>query len=183
MKEIVDVKEGADWLLNNRILIHPTDGIWGLGCIATKAAIIKIDKLKQRKKNKNYIILFHDIDNALEHIESDKIDRKFIREVWPGHVTLVAESASKCLESFTDEKNNIACRVSTHYHLNALIKELNAPFISTSANISGTEYTNNLKDICNTFKSNEVALFNHQLGGISKPSKIIMLKSKKVIRE
>ena len=113
----------------------------------------------------------------------DKIDRKFIREVWPGHVTLVAESASKCLESFTDEKNNIACRVSTHYHLNALIKELNAPFISTSANISGTEYTNNLKDICNTFKSNEVALFNHRLGGISKPSKIIMLKSKKVIRE
>ena len=139
--------------------------------------------IKAEKKNKNYIILFHDIDNALEHIESDKIDRKFIREVWPGHVTLVAESASKCLESFTDEKNNIACRVSTHYHLNALIKELNAPFISTSANISGTEYTNNLKDICNTFKSNEVALFNHQLGGISKPSKIIMLKSKKIIRE
>ena len=183
MKEIVDVKEGADWLLNNRILIHPTDGIWGLGCIATRTAITKIDKLKQRKKNKNYIILFHDIDNALEHIESDKIDRKFIREVWPGHVTLIAESISKSLENFTDEKNNIACRVSTHYHLNALIKELKAPFISTSANISGTEYTNNLKDICNTFKSNEVALFNHQLGGISKPSKIIMLKSKKVIRE
>ena len=81
MKEIVDVKEGADWLLNNRILIHPTDGIWGLGCIATRTAITKIDKLKQRKKNKNYIILFHDIDNALEHIESDNIDRKFIREV------------------------------------------------------------------------------------------------------
>ena len=42
---------------------------------------------------------------------------------------------------------------------------------------------NDLKDICNTFESNEVALFNHKLGGISKPSKIIMLKSKKVIRE
>ena len=47
MKEIVDAKEGAEWLLNNRILIHPTDGIWGLGCIATRAAITKIDKLKQ----------------------------------------------------------------------------------------------------------------------------------------
>ena len=82
-----------------------------------------------------------------------------------------------------DENNNIACRVSTHYHLNALIDEVNAPFISTSANISGTEYANNLQDICNTFKSNEVALFNHQLGGICRPSKIIMLKSKKVIRE
>ena len=99
------------------------------------------------------------------------------------YLTLIAESTSKSLENFTDEKNNIACRVSTHYHLNALIKQLKVPFISTSANISGTEYTNNLKDICNTFKSNEVALFNHQLGGISKPSKIIMLKSKKVIRE
>ena len=183
MKEIVDVKEGADWLLNNRILIHPTDGIWGLGCIATRTAITKIDTLKQRKKNKNYIILFHDIDNALKYIESDQADRKFMREVWPGHVTLVAESTSKSLENFVDKENNIACRVSTHYQLNALIKKANAPFISTSANISGTEYTNNLKDICNTFKSNEVALFNHRLGGISKPSKIIMLKSKKVIRE
>ncbi len=183
MKEIVDVNEGADWLSNNRILIHPTDGIWGLGCIATRSAITKLDKLKQRKKNKKYIILFHDINNALKHIESDQADRKFMREVWPGHVTLVAKSTSKILENIVDEKNNIACRVSTHYHLNALIKELKAPFISTSANISGTEYTNNLKDICNTFKSNEVALFNHQLGGISKPSKIIMLKSKKVIRE
>ena len=103
--------------------------------------------------------------------------------MWPGHVTLVAESTSKSLENLTDEKNNIACRVSTHYHLNALIKEVKTPFISTSANISGTEYANNLNEICNTFKSNEVALFNHQLGGISKPSKIIMLKSKKVIRE
>tara|TARA_B100000614_G_scaffold92793_1_gene83898 strand:+ start:390 stop:941 length:552 start_codon:yes stop_codon:yes gene_type:complete len=183
LKEIVDVKEGADWLLNERILIHPTDGIWGLGCIATKAAITKLDKLKQRKKNKNYIILFHNINNALKHIEYDQFDKKFIKEVWPGHITLVAESTSKSLEKFTDEYNNIACRVSTHYHLNALIKEVEAPFISTSANISGTEYANNLKDICNTFKSNEVALFNHQLGGISKPSKIIMLKSKKVIRE
>ena len=67
--------------------------------------------------------------------------------------------------------------------IKTLIKNVKAPFISTSANISGTEYANNLKDICNTFKSNEVALFNHQLGGISKPSKIIILKSKKVIRE
>ncbi len=183
MKEIIDVKEGADWLLNNRILIHPTDGIWGIGCIATRAAITKLDRLKQRKKNKNYIILFHDIENALEHIESDQIERKFIREVWPGHVTLVAESTSKSLENFTDDEKNIACRVGTHYQLNALIKEVKAPFISTSANMSGTGYANNLKDICNTFKSNEVALFNHQLGGISKPSKIIMLKSKKVIRE
>ena len=183
MKEIVDVKEGAEWLLNNRILIHPTDGIWGLGCIATVTAIAKLDKLKQRKKNKNYIILFHSIDNALEHIDSGQIDIKFIKEVWPGHVTLVAESTSKSLENFTDEYNNIACRVGTHYQLNALIKEVKAPFISTSANISGTEYASNLKNICNTFKSKEVALFNHQLGGISKPSKIIMLKSKKVIRE
>jgi L-threonylcarbamoyladenylate synthase len=183
LKEIVDVKEGADWLLNNRILIHPTDGIWGLGCIATTAAITKLDKLKKRNKNKNYIILFHDIENALEHIESDQTDRKFIKEVWPGHITLVAKSTSKSLEDCKDEKNNIACRVSTHYQLNALIKKANSPFISTSANISGKEYANNLKDICNTFESNEVALFNHQLGGISKPSKIIMLKSKRVIRE
>ena len=183
MKEIVDVKEGADWLLNNRILIHPTDGIWGLGCIATKAAITKIDKLKQRKKNKNYIILFHDIDNALEHIESDKIDRKFIREVWPGHVTLIAESTSKSLENFTDEKNNIACRVSTHYHLKTLFEAFNNPIISTSANISGNDTINNIEEFKADFDFNDVAIYNKPLGNLSKPTPIIDLETKEVIRD
>ena len=48
MNEFSDPKEAASWLKSGKILIHPTEGVWGLGCDAFNLkACQKINSLKK----------------------------------------------------------------------------------------------------------------------------------------
>ena len=164
----------AQWILDEKVIAYPTEGVWGIGCINNQSVISKLSEIKQRPKDKKYILLFRSVDDLRKKFEVKKDYIKQIKELSNSFTTIIVP---------LNKNNSIAVRIPKTEILQDLLEEVGEEIVSTSANISGTEYTNNLKDICNTFKSNEVALFNHRLGGISKPSKIIMLKSKKVIRE
>ena len=49
MKEFSSPAEASNWLKEGKILIHPTEGVWGLGCDASNIkACEKIALLKQR---------------------------------------------------------------------------------------------------------------------------------------
>ena len=101
MKEFLSPAEASNWLKEGKILIHPTEGVWGLGCDASNInACEKIALLKQRPKNKNFILLAPSISFAIgcsEKIESSKIE--FLESIWPGHVTsyLAAKQLYKIL--------------------------------------------------------------------------------------
>ena len=56
------------------------------------------------------------------------------------------------------------------------------PILSTSANISGKEQTNNIESIQKIFDFDDVALYKERLGNEKKPSKIIDYVTGKVIR-
>jgi L-threonylcarbamoyladenylate synthase len=43
-------EDAIDWLKQGKILLHPTEGVWGIGCDAFNAsAVNKINALKQRE--------------------------------------------------------------------------------------------------------------------------------------
>ena len=174
MIETDKISLAASWIKEKKIIAYPTEGVWGIGCINNKSVISKLSEIKQRPKDKKYILLFKSVDDLRKKFDVKKDYIKQIKELSNSFTTIIVP---------LNKNNSIAVRIPKIEILQDLLEEVGEEIVSTSANISGTEYTNNLKDICNTFKSNEVALFNHRLGGISKPSKIIMLKSKKVIRE
>ena len=77
----------------------------------------------------------------------------------------------------------LAIRVSTHYHLKTLFERFNNPIISTSANISGSDTINNIEEFKADFDFNDVAIYNKPLGNLSKPTPIIDLETKEVIRD
>ena len=86
--------EAVRWLESGKILIHPTEGIWGIGCDAFNLnAVQRINELKQREASKNFIILAPTISRALQYFKpllNPQID--FINNVWPGHTTVIYES-------------------------------------------------------------------------------------------
>jgi len=44
----LDVLSSAEWLAEGKILIHPTEGIWGIGCDAlNKSSFQKVYDLKK----------------------------------------------------------------------------------------------------------------------------------------
>jgi tRNA A37 threonylcarbamoyladenosine synthetase subunit TsaC/SUA5/YrdC len=53
LESFTNPKDAAQWVLSDKILLHPTEGVWGLGCLYdSKNAINRISELKQRSEAK-----------------------------------------------------------------------------------------------------------------------------------
>ena len=82
-----------------------------------------------------------------------------------------------------NESGKVALRVSNHYPINTLFKAFNGILVSTSANLSGEPNIENIDDILSTFAHKDVAHYDDKLGNNKKPSRIIDLESRTVIRD
>ncbi len=185
MKEFSSPVEASNWLKKGNILIHPTEGVWGLGCDASnKNACEKISILKQRPKSKNFILLAPSISFAIgcsEKIEPSKIE--FLKSLWPGHVTVILQANNSVSSSVKASDNTIALRVSNHLPIINLLNSFNNLMVSTSANISNFPTPNLLAEVKEIFNNSDVAVYAHDNGDASKPSSIVDLKTMEYIRE
>ena len=69
-----------EWLKAGKILVHPTESIWGLGCDAfNEKAVDKIFKIKKRKRNKNFILLSESLNSVKKYVK--QINKKIELEV------------------------------------------------------------------------------------------------------
>ena len=124
-------------LKKGKILLYPTDTIWGIGCDATNSkAINRIYKLKGRSENKGMIVL---LDSA------DKLSL-YLKKVPPIAYDLIANSKSPLTIVYPGAKNiakniigsdgTIAIRIVSGEYCAEIIKQLDKPIVSTSANFS-----------------------------------------------
>ena len=160
----MDVFESIDWLNNGKILIHPTEGVWGLGCDAfNEKAFKKIYFLKA------FILLASSYDAIKKYIiKLTDDDISFLKKSWPGPVTLLIKFNNELPSHLKNHTGKIAIRVSNHLPLESLFNGFNGLMISTSANISGEEAINDPIEIINTFDDIDVAYYNESLGKIGR---------------
>ncbi len=185
MKEFLSPTEASNWLKEGKILIHPTEGVWGLGCDASNInACEKISLLKQRSQIKNFILLAPSISFAIgcsEKIESSKIE--FLESIWPGHVTVILRANSSISSSIKAKNDTIGIRVSNHLPIINLLNSFNSLMVSTSANISKFPTPYSLAEVKEIFNDSDVAVYAHDNGDALKPSSIIDLETMEYIRE
>ena len=64
-----NVDEILDILKGEKIILYPTDTVWGIGCDAhSQSAYDKIFTLKGRPKNKSAILLVDSLDMLKNHV-------------------------------------------------------------------------------------------------------------------
>ena len=178
----LNVEESANWLAKNKILLHPTEGVWGIGCNAkNNKAIDRIFDLKKREKSKKFILLSPSIDSVKEFCTVLKEDFKILENEWPGPTTFLLERGTEKYSKLS-YLNRLAVRVSAHKPLVDLLDLFGSEIVSTSANISGEKEIRNKNDIVNFFNYEDVAIFDEKLGNLKRPTKIYDLKLKKYIR-
>ena len=183
-RKSLDKNSSIEWLESGKILIHPTESIWGFGCDAfNESAVNKIFEIKKRNKKKNFILLC----NSIESIEKElcvlsNTDKKFLSKYWPGPYTFLIKYNNNIPTHLKNETRKIAVRVSNHLPLKTLFKAFSGFMVSTSVNISGEQSINDINEIINYFEYDELAYYDESLGGNDKPSQIIDLESKAIIR-
>ena len=134
----MNIQDYADLLSNQKILLYPTDTIWGLGCDATsEAAVERIFEIKERPFHKSLIILVKDIEMMQRYtdIDLDIIQDTIVQTL---HPTTFVLSKIKGLapSAMSHQDGTIGFRIPSHEFCQSLLSLFNKPIISTSANLS-----------------------------------------------
>lgn len=148
------MKEAIEALKSGKTILYPSDTIWGLGCDATnEAACERILELKNRPEQKSFIVLvdgwrmlekyvpeFHEICYDL----ADLADKP---------LTIIYPGARGLAKSVVNSDGSVGIRITKDPLCLALIRALNKPLVSTSANISGQPFAKRFDEIPDSIKS------------------------------
>ncbi|MEK9649638.1 MAG: Sua5/YciO/YrdC/YwlC family protein [Gammaproteobacteria bacterium] len=185
MQSFINPQDAAQWVLSGKILLHPTEGVWGLGCLFdSKIAADRITEIKLRSDSKNYILLMPNlawVEKLGKNIKPSNLEE--FKQYWPGHTTFLFEPSKECPGHLVSSINRVAMRVSAHKPILDLLDIIQKPILSTSANISGKQPNIDIHSIKKLFNYTDVAQYEKPLGNQNKPSRIIDFLSKEVIRE
>lgn len=162
------------------IILYPTDTIWGLGCDATNSdAIKRIYRLKNRVEKKSLIILVADLDMLTQYVsDPSRILLSYISSA-EKPTTAIFKNAINLPEALVNEDGSIAIRIPKDDFCIQLIRELQKPLVSTSANISGEKSPQNFLEVSGEIKNGVDLIVQHRQDDHSKkaPSSIIKLNA------
>lgn len=136
MKE--DILFSSQILENGKLILYPTDTVWGIGCDATnKDAVSKVFELKNRAESKSLVILVSSLKMLKKYI--DEIPEKVVEILNSANTptTIIYNNPKNLAGNTVASDNTIAIRIPKHDFCIDLIEMFGKPIVSTSANISG----------------------------------------------
>ncbi|HVE60681.1 MAG TPA: L-threonylcarbamoyladenylate synthase [Chitinophagaceae bacterium] len=132
-----EVENALAVLRSGGVILYPTDTIWGLGCDATNAtAVSKIYRIKKREDDKQFILLMADERQILKYVSAPDLAVFDFLENQSRPTTAIFDGAIYLPDELTSD-GTIAIRIVKDEFCRHLIKRLQKPIVSTSANISG----------------------------------------------
>jgi L-threonylcarbamoyladenylate synthase len=184
-----EIENSVRMLNEGKVLLYPTDTIWGLGCDATNSkAVDKIFKIKKRKKSKSMIILLDSLEKVKNYADEVPPFVYDLVEQINTPLTIIYQNAKNLAKNLIPSDRTIAIRIVKGEYCSEMIKRFGKPVVSTSANISGVDPPITFDEISpEIIKSVDYAvkIFRDRIKSV-KPSTIIKLESDglfKIIRQ
>jgi L-threonylcarbamoyladenylate synthase len=178
-----DYKESLEAIKSGKVILCPTDTIWGISCDATNAeAVKKIFDIKNRPGNASLIVLVHDLDMLGRYIDDFPDFAVDLLGYATTPLTIIFPKGVKLAQSVTAIDGSVAIRVvntdtEEGRFCSGLIRKMNKPLVSTSANISGKPAPAKFQDIDPEIKDKVdfIVPYFHANFNERKPSRIIKL--------
>ncbi|MCK4339528.1 MAG: threonylcarbamoyl-AMP synthase [Candidatus Cloacimonetes bacterium] len=181
--EMKKIKQAARILQDGKILIHPTENLYGFGAIITnKEAINKISHIKKRKEEQGYIVLIGDLSPLNSLVSKiSVIEKKLMDEYWPGPLTIIFNAKKMYWKNQICQDKTIAVRFVGNFIIQEIINETGIPIISTSINISSEREIFKIDDIINRFENQVEGIVIDKIHKFTNiPSTIVRVVNNKV---
>ena len=160
---MVSIEEARKALQNGKLLVYPTDTVWGMGCDpSNQKAVDKLFEVKGKKQN-GVSVMFSNKKQIYETCIIKGKAKKIIEEFLPGPVTLILKSKKEFANGVMRD-GNLGVRMPLNKTSMELAKE--TPVVTTSVNLHGHEIAENLDEAKNIFGSNCVYLDGEKPKGI-----------------
>lgn len=178
----VNVKTAKTLIKQGKVIAYPTEAVFGLGCNPfDNEAISRLLALKKRDDNKGFILIISSLSQLKGLIcPTSQWDKRLLEKYWPGPTTFLFPKHPDLAKVLTGQYETIAIRLTSHPIAHALC--IDAPLISTSANLSGDEALKTKEQVLQTFSHEAVSIVDGEVGLATKPSTIIDIISGAVIR-
>ncbi len=144
-----EISKTNQFLKEGKIILYPTDTVWGLGCDATNfKSISKIYQLKSRVESKSLIVLVSSLNMLKKHVSVTKAAIEILKSS-NKPTTIIYKNPKGFATNTIAKDNTIAIRIVQDDFCRKLIKKFGKPIVSTSANVSGEATPKSFKEISN----------------------------------
>ena len=142
-------------LESGQLLAYPTETVYGLGSAPTETALKSLAELKGRPARKPFLLLVGSRLMAEEWgLVFNPPARAMADEFWPGPLTLVlAGGEGRLPDRLRGPEGGIAVRHTSHKGMARLIKAIEMPVTSTSANRPGGPPAPGVERLVELFRS------------------------------
>ncbi|OUW62673.1 MAG: threonylcarbamoyl-AMP synthase [bacterium TMED198] len=147
-----NIKFALEALQQGKIIIYPTNTIYGFGVDATnKDAIIKLNNLKGRL-NKPLSIIIHSVEVVDSYSIIDRQTKTKIIDKSTGKFTFLLKKKGSVLPNeLTAKSSKIGIRIANHPFTKELTKQFNKPITTTSVNKQGEKSITKNDEIASSF--------------------------------
>jgi L-threonylcarbamoyladenylate synthase len=147
-------------LKNGKLIIYPTDTVYGLGAsIYDEDALKNIYKVKERDYSMPLIVLVDNFDKIEKVAKIDKnnktfkILKKLTDAFWPGALTIILEKSENIPDIIASSGNTIGVRMPKSDIALDIITAASGILPTTSANISGEPTPSSYEELSEKIKS------------------------------
>ncbi len=165
------IKICAEFLKDEKILVLPTDTVYGFSGIVEKTDE-KIRKIKGRAENKPFIQLIGKPEDIFI-VTDDVIPRKLL-SLWPGPLTIIVHKKENPMET-------VAVRCPGDEWLRQVIISCGKSIYSTSVNRSGFPVLSSIEEIKKEFENDVDLIIDAGDSKTSVPSTIVRIDGGKII--
>jgi len=170
-----------DCFKRGKVIVYPTDTIYGLGCRADQVkAVKKILKIKKRDSRKSLIVLVSSLSMLKDYCYVNRVQEKYLKKIWrqARPTAVILKGRGLLPREVSGGRDTLAIRLPNlpkSKFLIKIIRELKVPIVSTSLNISGKEILDRVDNLDNYFKGEKPDLIIDAGVIKAKPSRIVDL--------
>lgn len=129
-----DIKRVVEIIRNGGLVIYPSDTVYALGCdIKNTRALERVAQLKGVKLEKaNFAFICENLSNLSDYVRQiDTATFKILKRALPGPYTFILPGNNN-LPTVFKKKKEVGIRVPDNKILQAIVRELGNPIVSTS---------------------------------------------------
>lgn len=175
-----DALNAVEFLQKGKIILYPTDTVWGIGCDATDDnAVKKIYKIKRRSDSKSMIVLVDSIEMLNKYVDSLEKSVIDIINTSRRPTTVIIPGAKGLAQALVAADGSVGFRVSRDEFSASLCRFSGSPVVSTSANISGEPTAHNYSEISEEIKDSVdyICMTRREDSEPHLPSRIVKLEN------
>ena len=184
----IDYEEIERYLKAGKLIIYPTDTVYGVGgIIESEETIENIYKAKERNFKSPLIVLVSDMEKIekiayINEKNREKIE-KLIKRFWPGGLTIILKRKDNVPDIMVSGGATVGVRMPEHEIALNIISRAGGMLPTTSANISGEATPKSYAELSEEFKSRVDIIVDGEECPIGSASTIIdMSDEPKILR-